>query len=203
ERALEQAQPQRVLERAVAVLAIGQQGHAAAGIGQVDPALGGHFERRGFPARIAMGRPIDAPELDLVGRSPIADPRRKCDLEQSLALLPVDIGDEVDARRASVHAQALGDARALAEAPPQLENDAFWPAFDDLDTFELVDLARLLHVEHVDIPGIPLDRPVLEDDQPIAQLALGQDVAAARLVEYLAEAATVVEADVPERRLAL
>src|SRR5919199_4414862 len=52
--ALEQAQPQRVLEGTVAVLAIRQQGHATAGIGQVDPALGGHLERRGFPARVPM-----------------------------------------------------------------------------------------------------------------------------------------------------
>src|SRR5215472_13222055 len=112
--ALQQAQPQNVSMHAVAVLAVGEKGHAVVGLGQVCKALPRYFESGLLPARVAVCRTVDGAELDFIGRPPVAKTRWEGDLEQRLTLLPFDVGDEINPRRSRIHRQTLNDAALLA-----------------------------------------------------------------------------------------
>src|SRR5437899_1393853 len=93
-RALEQAQPERVLINAEAILAVSQEPHSIVGIRKVGPPLGRYLEGGFLPTGIAVRRAVDGSELDLVRGASAADRSWKGDFEQRLTLIPVHVSDE-------------------------------------------------------------------------------------------------------------
>ena len=82
----------------VPVLAVVEQADAVAAFAQIDPLLRAGLEARPVPTGVAVRRPLDVAPLDLVGGGGREDIHREGDLEQDVALAPVDGRVEVQAR---------------------------------------------------------------------------------------------------------
>ncbi len=181
-RAAQQRQPQHMAQRVVAVLAVVEQADAIARLRQVGPAVAADLELLLVPRCVAVRGPLHRAELDLIGRAGRAHVDRERGLEHDLALLPVGLGDEVDARHAVVDDDVLDDA-AGAVGAGDAHRPAHRPGLDDLDPH--VGIPRILaaRIGQVNVPrGLAL-RPVLEQLQPVGGLARGDDLALRGLVQ--------------------
>ena len=173
DRALEQAQPQRALvARCSRACSRSSSATPYVRIGEVDPALGRHLEGGLLPAGVAMRRPIDRSELDLVRRPAVRGPvvgkptlSSDCRSCQSTSVTKSMRGERAYTVR------RWHDARARTEPPAQFEHAALRTRLAHLDRFEVVHLARFGRVVGVDVPGVVVERLVLEDHQPIAEPA--------------------------------
>ena len=119
-------------QRLVAVAAVVEQGDAVAGLGEVGEAVGGDLELGRVPAGVAVGRPALDAEGALERRVVGADRQREARLQQDPAVMPVEPGGEVDARRIGPQADRLDDG-AGADAAGDPQRPALAAGLDDLD----------------------------------------------------------------------
>ena len=85
----QQAQIQHAVPKLVAVLAVVQQGHAAAAVGQVRPFVGADLEFGLVPGGVAVGGPLHMAELDLAAAGLGHHIHGPLDPEHLIFLLPV------------------------------------------------------------------------------------------------------------------
>src|SRR5262249_18346472 len=111
-------------------------------------------------------------ELDFARGARRVDAQREERPQQRLPLLPVDLRREVDPPAGAPQGYPLPD-RTLTQAADDLERGAYRPFFDYLPACNILDRIRLLLVEDVDVPGLPVERPIFVSRQPIATSPLG------------------------------
>ena len=132
DRRAQQAEAELVAERVVAVLAVVEEGDAVALLGEVGEAVRGHLEAGDVPGGVAVGGAADHAVRAFEGGEVGADRQREARLQQDAALVPVDVGGDVEARRVGPEPVGLDD-RAVAEAAGDADRGAVRAALDDLD----------------------------------------------------------------------
>ena len=98
-----------------------EQRDAEAVLGEVAEAVRGHLELGGVGLGVGVRRALGDAELHLVGRARAADGERERDLQQRVALAPVDPAAELEPARARVEPHDLVQLAALAD--PVLEGE--------------------------------------------------------------------------------
>ena len=107
----QQREAHHVAVDVVSVLAVVEQRDAVAGLAQIGPPVRAHLEAGDVPRRVHVRRPLEVPELDLVGRAARVHVDRERDLQELVVLVPVDLGVEVEAARAAHEPHRLRDPR--------------------------------------------------------------------------------------------
>ncbi len=188
----QQGQADDVVADVVAVLAVVEQRRAVVPFAQIHPLLGAGLEARPVPRSVAVGRPPHVAPLDLIGRLRGQHVHREGDLEQRVALAPIHPGIEVKLRPVGAQRHALHDA-AAQHAPLERQRRPQRPALDDANARRRLQRVGAILVGGVNVPGIPLRRPILERLPLVGHRAGRQHVAAVGLVEDAADVAGVVE----------
>ena len=80
----------------MSVFAVIEQGDAVALLGQIGEAVRGDLEARLVPRRVAMRRPADHAMGAFEGGVVGADGKREPRLEEDAAVVPVDVGPELE-----------------------------------------------------------------------------------------------------------
>src|SRR5687767_7145405 len=137
-------------------------------LGKIDKAMPGYFEARLLPGGVAMRRAADHSGRALEGRMVGAYGKRKSRLQQRPALMPVDVGLELDPCRIRPQAHGLHDLALLKEAD-DTNRDAMRAPFNDLD-LACGDLCSAARVVVLDVPCIPVTRLVAVRPQLIAAI---------------------------------
>ncbi len=176
-RRFEQGQVDAVAVDVHAVLAVVEHGHAAVFLGQRGPLVVADLKAVGVKRARAVVGAAQVAELDFVDGLVGVDVDREGDLEQLVALLPVDGGGEIDAPAAAAQADDLADAgfvqlaRAATGARPAARSRA-------ISRLTGSSVSHRLHLSHaVQVPGVPVVGHVFVQAQAVARrrpgLALG------------------------------
>ena len=177
----------RLAGHVVAVRRVVGQGDAVPGLGDQHPPVGAHLEAGGVPAGVDVGRPDDVPELGLEGRVVGVDVAVDGELEHVLALVPVDLGVDLDPVALEPH--PLPDAGAAEGA-----GDHDRVAFHDhrLGVGEVGDGAAVVGVE---VPRVPTDRVVGVELEQVGGPARGDQLATGASLHDRPDHSTLVEHD--------
>ncbi len=171
-RCAEQGKPHHVAMHRVAVLAVVQQRHAEAGLGEVGPAVGADLEAREIPGRVEVGGALEVAELDLVGRIRRANLDGKLDLQELMSLPPVHLAVELHPPRDRV--ERRDDRHATLRANRVLEADCRTQRslLDDPAIARGPDRARLLEVVDIRVPRVVGVWTVVEEHEAVPLAAL-------------------------------
>ena len=133
DRRAEQAEAELVAERVVAVLAVVEERDAVALLGEVGEAVGGDLEARDVPGGVAVRGAADHAVRAFEGGDVGADREREARLQQDAALVPVDVGGEVEP--GGVRPEPVASARSSLSRNLRVDADrrAVRAALDDLD----------------------------------------------------------------------
>ena len=157
DRRAEQAEAELVAEGVVAIFAVVEQRDAVAVLGEVGEAMGGDLEAGLIPRRVAVGRAADDAVRAFEGRMIGADGEREARLEQDAAVVPVDVGREVDPGGVGPETHGLHDL-AVAEAADDPDRGAVRAALDDLERGACGDLLALARDSPPRCPRRPSSR---------------------------------------------
>ena len=192
---LEQRDVHHVVLDGMAVLAVVQQRHAVALLGQIGPLVGDDLEAGVVPAGVEVGRALHVAVLDVVGRLGGADVHREARLQHAMALVPLGLGPEVDAAAVSIDDHVLhegGPAIGVLEADHRAQRAVLHQhGFPDQRHILVLE-----QMEDVDVPVVVGHGLVLVDLQRVGLRAIGQHLAAVLAVEQANQAALLVPRDV-------
>ena len=173
----------------VPVFAVVQQRHAVIALRQVNPLVPGHLIPRQVPTGVAMGRPADMAELDLVGRLVGLHRDRECDAQHGLPLAPACPRCKHQQRTAGRQGDLLHDD-GVAQ-PVRLRQHSARAIQMGLRRDQFHVTRRALGVIHREIPGIAR---VAVHRQPVGPLAGRDDLAFRELVVDRDDGPILVEA---------
>ncbi len=175
-RRAQQADPHLVAVGRVAVLAVGQQRHAEAVLGQVGEAVAGHLVARQVVAGRVVRRPLGVPELHLVGRIGGVDGDREQHLEHRVRLAPVGLAVELQPRRAGVQPHDLTHRAVRADRPLDRHLGTQRARAEHRAGRRRRRVGHRLQMERVDVPSVVRRRPVVVELHDVARS--GQRLAA-------------------------
>ena len=191
DRRTQQAEPEHIAARAVAVFAVVEHRDAEARLRKIDEAVARNLELRRVPRGVAVGRAADDAEGAFERRVIGADRDRRQGAEQDAAVMPVDMRLDVEARRIGPERVGLRH-HGVAEALHHLDRCPVRAALDDRDALDLGQFLAVRRVVVLDVPGVPVARLVHGiSDELVA--AAGQRLAAGALVDEAGDRAVLAD----------
>ena len=182
-----------------AVFAVVQQSHAVACLGEVGPFVRAHFKACRVPAGVAVGVPLNAAELDVVPRAGGIYVHGERGLEQRVLLVPVHMGDKVDAPGVRIEHDALLHCGAGKRALYQ-HTAAHGAVFFHAQLGRAVQLPHVFGVVLLQVPRVVVVGTILEHLEHIAPCAWLEHLAPGRGVVQTGECAAGVQLRFIERR---
>src|SRR6185312_2046099 len=170
----QERQSNDVVMNVMPIFTIIQQADTISPFTQINPAMGIGFKTSHIPGRITMCGTLNVTKLNLVGRPCVVNCQGKRRFQQGLAFVPVDLGGNIDARRAAPERNALRDTRRDVRTD-NLDACAYRSLFDNTQRCYFLHRIRLLLIKEVNIPGIEIKGPVLISNKLVACLPGSKD----------------------------
>ncbi len=188
----QQAEADDVAANVVAVFAIVEQADPIAALAQVNPFLGRGLEARPIPTGIAMGGPLDVTPLNFVSRRWREHVHREGDFEQHVSLAPLDDSLEIEARAVVSQRDAL-DVVAIEDAPRDFKRRPQRATLDHAHRLSRVGEPHFVVEKDVHVPGVGVERTVLEGLELVGDCVRRQHLSPGTLVVDAGDVARVVQ----------
>ena len=154
-------------------------------LAQISPLVAADLEFSHVPCGIVVRGPTHDAECRFVRGLGVADVDGEFDLEEAHGFTPLDFGVDLDegggVGEGGAEADGCFDPGGVADAGLGLNADAVGRVLGDAGAGCLQLLARVEMVDF-DVPGLPVERLVVEDDELVGAAAFGDDFAAGSVV---------------------
>lgn len=176
-RSAEQTQSHDITPCGKPVLGVIEDGNSISRLRQVCPFVAAYLELGHVPARVVVGWSLDDAELTLVRCLGVDNIDWELDLQELHRLAPFDFGVDVDCRVQIVDLRIQANDRLQPAVAADLDlrrhGHSVWTSLDCV-RFARVQLFARLEVVDFNVPGLPVERLVIKDDELIGLGSLGQ-----------------------------